>query len=59
MNYVFSETTYPSKDGIHTIYAEIYEPKSCEPKGVIQISHGMIDYVGRYKRLAEFLTGEG
>ncbi len=59
MNYVFSETTYPSKDGIHTIYAEIYTPKNCEPKGIIQISHGMIDYVGRYKRLAEFLTGEG
>ncbi len=59
MNYDFSETTYPSRDGIHTIYGEIYTPKSREPKGIVQIAHGMIDYVGRYKRLAEFLTGEG
>ena len=59
MNYNFSETTYPSKDGIHTIYAEIYTPKLCEPRGIIQLSHGMIDHPGRYKRLAEFLTGEG
>lgn len=59
MNYNFSETTYPSKDGIHTIYAEIYTPKHSEPKGIIQVAHGMIDYIGRYHRLAEFITGEG
>lgn len=59
MNYNFSETTFPSKDGIHTIYAEIYTPKHRSSKGIIQLSHGMIDYVGRYRELADFLTGEG
>ena len=59
MNYNFSEYTYPSRDGIHTIYAEIYTPRIRSAKGIIQLAHGMIDHVGRYKHLAEYLTGEG
>jgi len=59
MNYNFSEYTYPSRDGIHTIYAEIYTPRIRSAKGIIQLAHGMIDYVARYKHLAEYLTGEG
>ncbi len=59
MNYDFSEITFPSKDGIHTIYAEIYTPKNSPVKGIIQLAHGMIDYVGRYEELAEYLTGAG
>ena len=59
MNYTFSEITFPSADGIHTIYAEIYAPKNREPKGVVQLCHGMRDYTGRYRALAEYLTKEG
>ena len=59
MNYNFSDLTFPSKDGIHTIYAEIYTPKRRTAKGVVQLAHGMIDYVGRYKALADYLCGEG
>lgn len=59
MNYNFSEITFPSKDGIHTIYAEIYTPKRSTARGVVQLAHGMIDYVGRYKALAEYLCGKG
>lgn len=59
MNYNFSEITYPSKDGIHTIYAELYTPKSRTARGIVQLAHGMIDYVGRYEALADYLTGEG
>lgn len=59
MNYNFSEITYPSRDGIHTIYAELYTPRIRSARGIVQLSHGMIDYVGRYKHLAEYLTGEG
>lgn len=59
MNYNFSEHTYPSKDGIHTIYAELYTPKIRSARGIIQLAHGMIDHIGRYKKLAEYLTGEG
>ena len=59
MNYNFSEITFPSKDGVHTIYAELYTPKTRSAKGVVQLAHGLIDHVGRYKYLAEYLTGEG
>lgn len=59
MNYEFQEISYPSSDGIHTIHAEIYFPKEKSPVGVVQIAHGMVDYVERYKPLADFLTGEG
>ncbi len=59
MNYNFSETTFPSKDGIHTVHAELYTPKNATARAVIQLAHGMIDYVGRYAELADYLTGEG
>lgn len=59
MNYNFSEITYPSKDGKNAIYAEIYTPKIRSAKGIVQLAHGMIDYVGRYKEFADYLTGEG
>lgn len=59
MNYNFSEKTFPSSDGVHTIYAEIYTPKTASARGVIQLAHGMIDYVGRYKDMADYLAKEG
>lgn len=59
MSYNFFEITFPSKDGVHTIHAELYTPKTRSAKGVVQLAHGMIDHVGRYKHLAEYLTGEG
>ena len=59
MNYNFSELSFPSHDGSHTIYAEIYTPKYRTAKGVVQLAHGMRDYVGRYKALADYLTGAG
>lgn len=59
MNYNFEEYTFPSSDGKHTIYAEIYTPKSGEIRGVVQLSHGMVDHPGRYMNLVRFLTGEG
>ncbi len=59
MNYDFLEVTYPSKDGKHTVFAEIYSPKDKDAKGIIQLAHGMADHVARYEELADFLTGEG
>ena len=58
MSYNLSKFTFPSSDGVHTIYAEIYTP-STEPKGIVQLSHGMIDYTARYEALAEALTEAG
>ena len=59
MNYNFSEISFPSKDGKNTVYACLYTPKFCTAKGIVQLVHGMVDYVERYEPLAEFLTGEG
>lgn len=59
MNYNFYEITYPSADGKNTIYAEIYTPKNKTAKGVVQLAHGMIDYTGRYRELADYLCSEG
>jgi uncharacterized repeat protein (TIGR02543 family) len=50
---------FPSSDGKNTVYGEIYMPKTEEVKGIVQLCHGMIDYVGRYGLLAEYLTKEG
>ena len=59
MNYNFSEITFPSADGKNTVYAEIYTPKTATCKGIVQLSHGMIDHTGRYKALADYLTAQG
>ena len=59
MNYNFTEITFPSSDGKNQVYAEIYTPKNRSSVGIVQISHGMIDHIGRYRELADHLTGEG
>ena len=58
-SYAFSEISFPSADGKSTVHGEIYTPISGEIRGVIQLSHGMIDYVGRYSLVAEFFTSHG
>jgi len=58
-SYNLTEYRFPSADGSHTVYAEIYTPKYRTAKGIVQLSHGMTDYTGRYLALAEYLTGEG
>jgi alpha-beta hydrolase superfamily lysophospholipase len=58
-SYVLSEISFPSADGKSTVHGEIYAPLTGEVRGVVQLSHGMVDYVGRYRLLAEFLTSHG
>lgn len=59
MNYLYKEIGFPSGDGKSRIHAEVYEPLTGKPRGIVQISHGMIDYIGRYETLADFLTERG
>ena len=59
MNFTKREISYPSSDGKNTVFATVYAPKNGEVRGVVQLSHGMIDYVARYEALADFLTGAG
>jgi alpha-beta hydrolase superfamily lysophospholipase len=59
MHYNFSEFSFLSSDGKNSIHAEIYEPNEGEIRGVVQLAHGMIDYVARYTELSDYLCGEG
>ncbi len=59
MNYTLSSLTFKSCDGKNTIYGRIYTPASGEIRGVVQLSHGMVDHSGRYEALADYLTKNG
>lgn len=50
--------SYPSCDGVHTIHAVQWLPEG-EPRGVIQIVHGVAEYVERYAPLAHYLAERG
>ena len=58
---------YAAANGEHHIQAALWAPESAaadansaaRPRGVLQISHGMHEYGGRYEEFAEFMTGRG
>lgn len=55
-----SVLVYNSSDVKSKISADIYTPdESIKVKGVLQISHGMCEYVGRYEQMAEFFCSNG
>ena len=49
---------YPSTDGKTQIHAIVWEPDG-EPKAVLQIIHGMVEFVDRYDDFAKFLAEHG
>ena len=53
------EFTFASRDNVTKIHAVRWLPESENIQGIIQIVHGMAEYVERYEELAEFLTGKG
>ena len=59
MSYVHKDIELLSTDGKSKLHAELFVPASGVVLGVVQISHGMTDYVGRYKNLAEALCASG
>ncbi len=50
--------SFPSSDGVHTIQAREWLPEG-QPKAVVQIVHGVAEYVERYDHVAQFLTQHG
>lgn len=50
--------TYPSSDGRTTIHGVLWEPDEVAV-GVIQIVHGMTEYIWRYGEIARFFTDYG
>ena len=54
----FKEFTFPSSDGGHQIYCSLWLPEG-QPRAVVQIAHGISEYVDRYGEFARFLTAHG
>lgn len=50
---------FKSADGKNDVAYYIYTMEDVEPKAIVQISHGMQEYVGRYEDLAYFLADHG
>lgn len=52
------EFYFPSKDGNTEIHTIEWKPDK-EVKAVLQICHGMVEYIGRYDEFAQFLCDKG
>lgn len=52
------EFSYPSRDGMTRIHGVSWKPKG-EVKAVLQICHGMVEYIERYDEFASFLSDRG
>ena len=58
MTFRHQTLTFPSSDGKHNLNAEIYEPNDGKPVGVVQLSHGMADYVEKNYKEHSALSDE-
>lgn len=58
MNYTKETNKLASRNGIQDITYYIYTPL-CPPKAVLQISHGMCEYIERYEGFIDYLTEHG
>ncbi len=50
---------FQSANGESQIYTKIWKPKGQTVKGILQISHGMIEHIERYNEFATFLAERG
>ena len=51
--------TFLSNDGKTAVHAVKWTPDSGEVKAILQITHGMVEFIERYEKFAEFLTKHG
>lgn len=59
MAIIKKDAYYMSSTGINKIHCCIWQDDEKEPIGVLQIAHGVSEYVERYEPFAEFLAKEG
>lgn len=55
----FREFSYPSSDGLHQVHAALWTPAERATRGVVQLVHGISEYIGRYDDFARFLAEAG
>ncbi len=56
---IFEEFSFLSADGHTTVHAYIWRPTSIQPRAVIQLSHGMCEYIERYDEWARRFAEAG
>ena len=59
MNFIKETGHFESSDGVNSIAYYVYRPENTETRAVMQISHGMCEYIERYEDLADFLCKNG
>lgn len=59
MNIVRKEAFYKSCNGANSIRALIWNDEDAEPRGIIQIAHGLSEHIGRYDEFARYLVTLG
>ena len=50
--------TVPSTDGIHTLRGVVFLPEG-KPVGILQVVHGMTEYIGRYQTFMQDMAAAG
>lgn len=50
---------FDSANGIYKVHGKIMKPLTNEIKGIVQISHGMCEYIDKYDEFAKFLLNKG
>lgn len=53
------EFYFGSRDGEHSLHAVKWIPETESPVCILQIIHGMTEYVARYEDFAQFMAGKG
>lgn len=60
MEFNVEEIKYLSSNKENEIYAKIYTPKNVEKvEGIIQISHGMCEYIEKYEEFIKYMLDKG
>ena len=54
----FETHWFKSSDGVHVCHCIVMRPDG-EPRGVLQISHGMCEYIERYTDFMSFMADNG
>ena len=50
------EFTFPSSDGVHLVGATWWKGETERPRAIVQLVHGISEYIGRYDDFARFLA---
>ncbi len=58
MSFEIKEMTVKSTDNIHTLVGRIYIPEG-EPKGLLQVVHGMTEHIERYDGIMSYAAQNG